>query len=324
MSNKYKILIPEMPIDRSELPDWVLEECELIEGEKGQRGGNEVLMKDIADADAIIFNSSNLIDASLMQMAPKLRIVFKSGAWPENVDHEYAKKHGIAVGWTPTANSQSVAEFTVLLMLAAEKKFLHAVNSFKEGAWRNQSHLGHDIQGRVIGLVGLGNIARIVARTMKTLGAKIMAYDPYVKANVFEELGVKRVTFEELLEASDIVSVHCLLTDETRHMFNAKSFALMKEGAIFVNIARGGMVDESDLADALTSGRIRAAALDVHAVEPPPMDDPLRSMDNVIMTPHVAARTFEASWRECAWAIMGCLDFLHGREITNATVVRPE
>ena len=208
MDKKYKILIPEMPIDKSELPAWVLEECELIEGEKGSRGGNEVLMKDIADADAIVFNSSNDISSELMKMAPNLKIVFKSGAWPENVDHAYAKKNGIAVGWTPTANSQSVAEFTVLLMLAAEKKFLHAVTSFAGGAWRNQSHLGHDVQNRVIGLVGLGNIARIVARTMKTLGADIIAYDPYVKDEVFEELGVRRCAFEELLKESDIVSIH--------------------------------------------------------------------------------------------------------------------
>ena len=107
-------------------------------------------------------------------------------------------------------------------------------------------------------------------------------------------------------------------------MFNKDSFALMKEGSILINIARGGMVDESALVEALKSGRIRAAGLDVHAVEPPPMDGPLRHMDNVIMTPHVAARTFEAAWRECAWAIMGCLDYLHGREIANATVVRPD
>ena len=324
MSKKYKIAIPEMPIDRSELPTWVLEECELLEGEKGQRGGNEVLMKDIADVDAIIFNSSNNITPELMQMAPNLKIVFKSGAWPENVDFDYAKSHNIAVGWTPTANSQSVAEFTVLLMLAAEKKFIHAVESFREGAWRNQSHLGHDLYGKVVGLVGLGNIARVVAATLKALGSQVIAYDPYLTDEVFAELGVERVTFDELLDKSDIVSIHCLLTDETRHMFNRETFAKMKDSAILVNIARGGMVDEPALIEALNSGKLRGAALDVHAVEPPPMDDPLRTMENVIMTPHVAARTYEAAYRECAWAIMGCLDYLHGRPIHDAKVVFPD
>lgn len=321
---KYKILIPEMPIDRSELPSWVLEECDLIEGEKGQRGGNEVLLKDIADADAVIFNSSNNIDASLMEKGPNLKIVFKSGAWPENVDFEYAKHHGIAVGWTPTANSQSVAEFTVLLMLAAQKKFIHAVESFREGAWRNQSHLGHDLCGQTVGLVGFGNIARIVAATLTALGGTVIAYDPYLKDEDFASRGIRRVDFDTLLRESDIVSLHCLLTDETRKFFNAGVFKKMKSSAILINIARGGMVDEEDLAEALRSGEIRGAALDVHAVEPPPQDDPLMHMDNVIMTPHVAARTYEAAYRECAWAIEGCLDYLRNREIKNATVAFPE
>ena len=324
MSKKYKIAIPEFPIEREDLPAKILEECELFDGEKGVRGDNAQLMKHINEVDAIIFNSSNSITAELMQMAPNLKIAFKSGARPENIDYDYAKNNGIAVGWTPAANAQSVAEYTVLLMMSVQKKLMHAADSLKKGGWRDQSHIGRDICGETVGIVGLGGIGRRVAAMLNVIGAKVVAFDPYTPDEVFEKENVERVSFGELLSVSDIVSIHCMLTDDTRKMFNAEAFAKMKPTAVLINSARGGMIDEEALYNALSTGQIAFAALDVYYEEPPAMDNPLRKLDNILMTPHVAARTKEAAYRECVWAIQGSLDYLHGREIKNAAVIAPD
>lgn len=324
MRKKFKIAIPELPIERSDLPAWILEECELLEGEKGVRGDNSQLLKFIGTADAIIFNSSNSITADLMKKAPELKVAFKSGAWPENIDFSYARMNGIAVGWTPEANAQSVAEYTVLLMLAACKRFIQAADALLEDGWRDQTLLGGDISGKTIGIIGLGAIGRKVASILKGFQSCVIAYDPYMEDAVFERENIKRVSFEELLKQADVVSIHCLLTDDTKGMFNEDAFKKMKSSAILVNSARGGMIDETALIDALRNGEISGAALDVYAKEPLAMDHPLRTVDNIIMTPHVAARTKESAYRECVWAIQGALDYLHGREINNATIIYPD
>lgn len=324
MKQKFKIAIPELPIDRSTLPSHIFDECELLEGDKAVRGDNAQLMKYIDEVDAIIFNSSNTIDAELMKAAPKLKIVFKSGARPENVDYAYAKAHDIAVGWTPAANAQSVAEYTILLMMAALRQFPAAKDVLANGGWRNQCGLGHDICGLTVGLVGFGGIGRNVAQMLKGFQANVVAYDPYTPDALFIQCGVKRVTLDELMKCSDIISIHCLLTDETRNMFDLSAFEKMKQSAILVNSARGGMIDELALTEALRTHQIAGAAIDVYASEPPALDHPFRTLDNIIMTPHIAARTQEASWRECAWSIEGALDYLNGREIKNAVVVPPE
>lgn len=324
MKKKYKIAIPELPIERTQIPVHILEECELLEGQKGVRGDNDQLLKLIETSDACIFNSSNSITSDLMKKAPELKIAFKSGAWPENIDFSYARMHGIAVGWTPEANAQSVAEYTVLLMLAAIKGFMHASTALSEGGWRDQTLLGGDICGKTVGVIGLGAIGRKVASILKGFQASVVAYDPYMNDNVFEREQIKRVSFEELLIRADIISIHCLLTDDTRKMFDEEAFKKMKSSAILVNSARGGMIDEIALVEALRNGEISGAALDVYASEPLAMEHPLRSMEHVIMTPHVAARTKEAAYRECIWAIQGALDYLNGREIKNATVIFPD
>ena len=322
--NKYKIAIPEMPIERSELPERILEKCDVIEGIKGQRGDNDVLLSMIPDADAIIVNSSNSITAELMQQGKKLKVAFKSGAWPENIDFDYAKNHNIAVGWTPAANAQSVAEYTVLMILVSQKKYIHAINSMTSGAWRNQSHIGRDIFGQTVGIVGIGGIGLRVAKILQAMGADIIAFDPFAKEEVFRDNHISNVSFDNLLMQSDIISIHCLLTDETKKMFNEQTFKKMKPSAILVNSARGGMIDEEALYHALTTDELQMAVLDVYGEEPLPMNHPLRTLDNVLLTPHVAARTKEAAYRECVWAIEGCLDYLEGNKINNAVIVLPE
>ncbi len=324
MRHKFQIAIPELPIDRSKLPQQIFEECDLLEGDKNIRGDNSQLLQVIDQVDAIIFNSSNDINAELMQSAPKLKIAFKSGARPENIDYTYAKSHGIAVGWTPAANAQSVAEYTILLMMSALRNITQAERILAQGGWRNQCGLGHDICGLTVGLVGLGGIGCHVAAMLKGFQANVIAFDPYTPDSTFEKNGVLRVTLDDLLTQADIVSIHCLLTNETRNMFNHSVFSRMKPSAILVNSARGGMIDEAALFDALQSHQIAGAALDVYASEPPAPDHPFRSLNNIIMTPHIAARTEEASWRECTWAIQGALDYLNGRPIENAVVITPE
>ena len=323
MSKKIKIAIPELPIDNASLPSDILENCELFEGEKGKRGDNSTLTNVISEVDAIVFNSSNNITEELMKSAPNLKIVFKSGAWPENVDFEYAKNNGIAVGWTPGANAQSVAEYTVMLMLAASKKFLHGADTISKGKWRDQSHIGQDICGKTVGLIGLGAIGCKVAKMIKGFSAKVIAYDPYIKTEVFEKEQITSVSFDELLAQADLVSLHCLLTDNTRKMLNDTAFRKMKKTAILINSARGGLVDEDALVKAIQDKKIAGAALDVFSEEPLPKDHPLQKFDNVTLTPHMAARTNESAYRECVWALQGIVDYLQGNQINNARVVVP-
>lgn len=321
---KFRIAIPELPVLREELPEELLEECELLEGEKGVRGDNEQLLKLMGTADAVIFNSSNSVTAELMKMGPELKIAFKSGSRPENIDFDYAREHGIAVGWTPDANSQSVAEYTVLLMLAACKQFQEGIQAVAEGRWRDGTGLGGDLAGSTIGLIGLGPIGRRTAALLKGFQARLIACSPHAGDEVFQQLGIARVSLEELLEQSDIVSLHCAVTEDTRGMLGAEAFSRMKSSAILVNTARGALIDEAALVHALENGQIRAAALDVYASEPLAENHPLRRMDQVILTPHAAARTRRSAWQECVWAIRGALDYLQGRELCHVTVIFPD
>lgn len=324
MKRKFRIAIPELPIERSLLPEHIFEECELLEGNKAIRGDNTQLMESISDVDAIIFNSSNVIDEELMKQAAKLKIVFKSGARPENVDYSYAKAHGIAVGWTPRANVQSVAEYTILLMLSGLRQFVEATAIFAAGGWRNQCGLGYDLSNRTVGLVGFGGIGQQVAKMLKGFGAEVIAYDPYMSKEVFDQSNVERVGFSNLLTRSDIISIHCMLTKETKDLFNQEAFNQMKKGALLVNTARGGILNEAALMEALDAQKIAGAALDVYAQEPPAVNHPFRKTDRIITTPHIAARTQEASYRECVWAIEGALDYMNGRKLQNVVVIAPE
>ncbi len=248
------------------------------------------------EAAAGVVASSGAYDAAVMDRAPGLRVIVRTGIGYDRVDVDAATQRGIAVCNTPDGPTVSTAEHAVALMLAAGKALVGSAAALRTGAVDlYESHPAIEFAGRTLGLVGFGRIARRVAVVAEALGMRAIAHDPYLTPSDFT---VERApTLGILLERSDVVSVHVPLTPETHHLFDAESFASMRRGAVFVNTARGGLVDQDALIQALESGQVRAAALDVTDPEPIPTNHPLLARDDVIVTPHVASATTEGRSR---------------------------
>ncbi len=268
-------------------------------------------------SDGVIITSATAIDGAQMDLAPRLKIVAKCGGPPSNVDIAHATLRGIAVSCVPGANTTSIAEYTVMLIIAALRRFdLHA-GVIKNGGWRAQGFLlGHDLKDAVIGIVGLGAIGYEVALRLRPFGCRCLVYSPHARANRASEDWLEfRDSLDDLLPLCDAVTLHAKVTEENTELFDARLFALMKRGAVFVNTARGALVNERDLAAALESGHLAAAAVDVFQVEPPEKDLPLMNCRNVILTPHSSGWTEEALRRECSGAVASVIAFFKGEEI---------
>lgn len=251
------------------------------------------LLGAIAEADAIIMRSGTTLDAELIEAATRLRIIARAGVGVDNVDLDAATRRGIAVVNTPTGNTIAAAEHTMAMMLALTRRIPLADAALKDGRWAKREATGRQLYRKTLGIVGLGKIGQEVAQRARAFEMKLIGFDPFVPAERMRELGAEPVALEELLQRSDIITLHAALTDDTRHMIGAEQLALMKPGAMLINCARGSLVDECALVEALISGRIGGAALDVFEQEPQPRCE-LVSLPNVIATPHVAASTEEA------------------------------
>ncbi len=247
----------------------------------------------LRDADALIVRSAVLVTPDLLQCAPRLRVVGRAGVGVDNVDIEAATRRGIAVMNTPGANAVAVAELTLALMLCLARRVPHADQTTRAGKWEKKSLQGSELRGKTLGIVGLGRIGVEVARRAKAFGMRVIASDPYVAPRAAEELGIALGSLEHLYAESDYISLHLGLTPQTAGMVNAAALRKMKPGVRLVNCARGELVDEGALADALRSGHVAAAGLDVFTQEPP-SGSPLLSAPNVVLTPHLGASTSEA------------------------------
>ncbi len=275
---------------------------------------DEDLIRELADCDAVIISSRTGISRRVIEASPKLRAISKFGAKPDNVDFQAAGERGIRVLWTPLANPDSVAEFAVLLMMSLLRKLARAVQVLREGKWRNDVEHTSDIRGKVVGLVGLGNVGLRVAERLRGFQPRLIAFDPYIAPDRAKQAGVELVDLARLLAESDVVSLHATLTPETKYMIGYPQLQAMKRGGILINTARGGLVDEAALARALKEGLIAGAGLDVFEVEPPSSENPLLTMENVIATPHIAARTHDTVFRERSWAAEDVKRVLSGQE----------
>ncbi|WP_204294762.1 phosphoglycerate dehydrogenase [Actinoplanes campanulatus] len=247
----------------------------------------------LADADAVIIRSATRIDAPILAAGQRLRVVARAGVGLDNVDVPAATARGVLVVNAPTSNIVSAAEQAVALLLAVARHTAAASAALKAGAWRRSAYTGVEVQGKTVGVVGLGRIGVLFAQRMAAFGVRLVAYDPYVQPARAAQLGVRLVTLEELLRESDFVSVHLPRTPETVGLIGEKELALVKPGVRIVNAARGGLVDERALAEALTDGRVAGAGLDVFETEPLTAS-PLFTLDNVVATPHLGASTVEA------------------------------
>lgn len=242
--------------------------------------------------DGMVVRSRTKVRQALIDVCPNLKVIVRGGAGLDTIDHEYAKSRGVAVMNTPLANSASVAELAIGYMLMMARSLYRATSSVKAEKWDKKSFDGDEIGGKTLGLIGVGNIGREVSKRAAVMGMTVIAYDPYIK----EIAGIKLMTLDELLAQSDYISLHLPKTKESTNMIGAEQFAKMKKGVRIVNCARGGIVDEDALYEALTSGKVAGAALDVFNEEPP-IDWKLLKLDNVIGSPHIGAATKEAQAR---------------------------
>jgi len=251
------------------------------------------LLPALAEADAVIVRSATQIDAEALAAAPRLKVVARAGVGLDNVDVPAATSRGVLVVNAPTSNITSAAEHAVSLLLAVARRVPQAAASLRAGEWKRSKFTGVEVTDKTVGVVGLGRIGVLFAQRLSAFGTRLLAYDPYVPAARAAQIGVRLVPLDELLRESDFISIHLPKTPETVGLIGERELALCKPGAIIINAARGGLLDEHALAQALKEGRIGGAGLDVYATEPC-TDSPLFGFDNVVATPHLGASTAEA------------------------------
>ncbi len=248
----------------------------------------------IGDYDALAVRSATKVNAKLLEKGVRLKVVGRAGVGIDNVDLETATRRGVVVMNTPGGSSTTVAELTLAHMLALARHVAQSTASIKGGKWEKKRFQGHELAGKTLGVVGIGNIGSIVVDRCRAMKMRVIAYDPFISAEAAAKLGVTQVTLDELWPQADVISLHVPLTEQTRNLVDARTLGRMKKGALLVNCARGGVIDERALADALASGHLGGAALDVFEKEPPPADHPLLALDSFICTPHLGASTEEA------------------------------
>jgi D-3-phosphoglycerate dehydrogenase / 2-oxoglutarate reductase len=275
------------------------------------------LVKEISTADGLVVRSATKVTAELLDAAPKLRVVGRAGVGVDNIDVEAATHRGILVMNTPGGNAVSVAEHTFALMLAMARSVPQSNAAIHAGRWEKSGASGTELRGKTLGLVGLGRVGTEVARRARALEMKILAHDPYVTPAAAREVEVELVSLEDLLKQSDVISLHTSLSAANEKMFNAATFAKMKRGARLVNCARGELIDEAALAEALKSGQLAAAAVDTFAEEPP-KNSPLIGIANLIATPHIAGSTAEAQEEVGTSVAQQVRDYLADGLIRNA------
>lgn len=255
------------------------------------------LLQALAGAHALIVRSETRVTPELMAAAPQLRVIARAGTGVDNIDVPAATRRGIAVMNAPGANTVSAAEHAIALLLALVRRIPGAVEAMRRGEWDRKRFEGSELRGKTMGIVGLGRIGGQVAQLARAFGMQLVGHDPYLAPERAAELQAKVVPLDQLLQIADVVTLHMAHTEQTHHLINAERLRLMKATAVLINTARGELVDEAALADAVRAGQIAGAAVDVFAVEPLPADAPLRSVPGVILTPHLAASTAEAQER---------------------------
>ncbi len=257
----------------------------------------EELERALAGAHALIVRSETRVTADLLTRGPNLRVIARAGTGVDNIDVHAATRRGIAVMNAPGANTVSAAEHAMGLLLAQARHIPWAAEAMRRGEWDRKRFEGTELRGKTIGIVGLGRIGGHVAQLARAFGMHVVGHDPYLSPERAAELQIKLLPLDQLLGQADVVTLHVAHTEQTHHLINAERLKLMKPTAVLVNTARGELVDEAALAEAVREKRIGGAAIDVFAVEPLPADAPLRKLERVILTPHLAASTAEAQER---------------------------
>ncbi len=277
----------------------------------------EQIEEKISAASGLIVRSRVKVTAAMLDKAPRLRAIVRSGAGVDNIDLKAAKKRGITVMNVPGANAISVAELVFGMALALLRHLVEATDSMRAGKWEKSRFKGHELYGKTMGVIGYGRIGREVAARAHAFGMNVLFADPYVQD--IREPGVKKVDLEHLLRKADVLTLHVPIGPETRHLIGAKELSLCKPNAVLINCSRGGVVDEAALLEALRSRRLGGAGLDVYETEPPGKTE-LLQLPNVVATPHIGASTAEAQERTAHLAARQLIEFLLEGKATNVVV----
>lgn len=254
------------------------------------------LLKEIGEYDALIVRGRTKVIPAVFDAGTKLKVVGRAGIGVDNIDLAAAKSHNVTVVNSPLATTTTVAELTLGLMLSSVREIARADASLKAGKWLKKEFEGAELSGKTLGVIGFGRIGAAVAKRATAFDMKVLGYDPMVSADDIDLRGGKPASFDELLKQSDMITMHLPLTAETKNMLNAAAFAKMKQGVYIICAARGGVIDEAALFEALNSGKVAGAALDVFSAEPPGLTD-LVVHPKVVGTPHIGAQTVEAQSR---------------------------
>ena len=282
---------------------------------------NEELKERIAGYDALTVRSGTKVTKEIVEAGSegKLKVIGRAGVGVDNIDVETATEKGIMVVNAPAANTISAAEHTIAMLLGLSREIPAANMSLKSGVWERKKHMGVEVNGKVLGIIGLGRVGSEVVKKAKGLGMRVVAYDPFISQDKAGELGITLSGFKEVLSLSDFISLHTPLTKETHHMVGAKEFELMKTGVRVINCARGGLIDERALKDAIKSGKVAGAALDVFEEEPPSSDErELLELEEVVVTPHLGASTEEAQKAAAIIIAEEVINALMNKPVRNA------
>jgi D-3-phosphoglycerate dehydrogenase len=273
-----------------------------------------------------VIRSATKITEELLEKAARLKVIGRAGAGLDNVDIAAASRRGVVVMNTPGGNTVTTAEHTLSMIMALCRNIPQATLSLKSNKWEKKKFTGTELLGKTIGVIGLGNIGKNVAQRTKALGMTVIGYDPYMTEDMAHSIGLSLVSLDEIYARADIITVHTPLTPETKHLINTKTIAKMKDGVRLVNCARGGIINEADLLEALKSGKVAGAALDVFESEPP-LDNPLLDLDNVVVTPHLGASTTEAQINVAVMVANQMVEYLKtgvAKNARNLAAISPE
>ncbi|MDX1777804.1 MAG: phosphoglycerate dehydrogenase [Thermodesulfobacteriota bacterium] len=275
----------------------------------------------ISEYDGLVIRSATKVTSEIIEAAQNMKVVGRAGSGLDNVDLPAASKKGIVVMNTPGGNTITTAEHALSMMLALSRKIPQATASMKSGKWEKKKFMGSEICNKTLGVVGIGLVGSVVADRANGLKMNVIAFDPYLSPERAEQLGVELVSMDELLKRSDYITIHVPKTNDTLNLIDEECFGKMKDGVLLINCARGGIVNEKALYDAINSGKVAGAALDVFDKEPPDPDNPLVGCEEVICTPHLGASTEEAQEKVAVAVAEQMVDYLLNGTIRNAANV---
>ncbi|HHY57573.1 MAG TPA: phosphoglycerate dehydrogenase [Chloroflexi bacterium] len=287
----------------------------------------ERLLEIIPAYDALLVRSATRVTAEVLHAGTRLRVVGRAGVGVDNIDVEAATQAGVIVVNAPTGNVVAAAEHTIAMLMALARNIPQADAHVRAGLWKRDKFMGVEVRGKILGTVGLGRVAQEVVRRAQGLGMSVLAYDPYVTAEYATQRGVELVDLDTLVARADFLTLHVPLTPQTRNLIGRERLALMQPTARLINVARGGIVDEQALVEAVQSGRLAGAALDVYEHEPLSADSPLRNCPNIILSPHLGGSTVEAQEKVAEDVALQVLDVLNDRPAryaVNAPIIPPK